>query len=109
MKFIRLREMNDWEGELWNFWLQLDGNEDELAKLESLLAEQRRLGYDLPYHLHLTFPVPEDEIDALVEVAEDYGGYYPRDMKVTGKFTCPDEIGEEGDALYKGGIFRYFK
>ena len=41
--FVRLYETNDHEGESWNWWLQLDGNEDELRKLDAFLIGVQRL------------------------------------------------------------------
>lgn len=83
--FTRLQEDNDWEGERWNFWIQLTGNEAEIMKLAGILREEEnRTDYELP-------------------------GYMDSQNKITGVFTCPDYLGEDAENLYKGGITQYFK
>jgi hypothetical protein len=107
MEFVRFREVNDHEGETWNTWLQVDGNEEELRKLDALLADvEREVEYDFPYSLHAEDVEPEDVVDKLCEYAES--GYGRSHDKVTGKFICPDSLGEYADDLYKGGIKDYF-
>lgn len=106
-KFIRLREVNDNEGEAWNWWLQFDGNKLEVHKLSRLLDEADaacdwELSYDLTPDIEY-----ESVVDKLVTYAER--GYYASHNKVTGKFTCPDDLGEDAERLYKGGIVDLFK
>src|SRR5690606_10442737 len=110
MRFVPFREVNDFEGETWTFWLQLDGNEEELRKLFALLErESDRAGVDIPYTLVLDDWETEEDVDVLVGFAEDtLEGYAPAHQKVTGRFTCPDSIGEYGDDLYKGRIVEFF-
>mgnify|MGYP001103003982 FL=1 len=107
--FVRFEEYNDNEGETWNFWLQLDGNGEELDKLLNLLVDVEgeclEIGRDLAY-IFTTNVEPEQIVDKLVEYAEE--GYMPSHSKVTGKFTCPDDLGENADKLYKGGIKDFF-
>lgn len=104
--FIRLHEYNDHEGESWNWWLQVDGNENELDKLAGLVVSIEYVDvWEPPYSL--SGPAePEAVVDKLVEYAES--GYYSAHNKVTGKFTCPHDLGPDGELLYKGGIKDFF-
>lgn len=107
-QFARLRETNENEGETWNFWLQVDGNEAEVSKLAALLDDlfDEEDSYDEdPYDL--TGDIESEQVvDVLVLYAED--GYMSSHQKITGRFTCPDDLGECGDKLYKGGIKSMF-
>lgn len=110
MKFIHFQEMNEHEGETWNFWLQVDGNDDELDRLVVLLE---RAGVDEELVL-LDDEITEDQVDTLVE----YGGsgYMNYHHKIKGLFTCPrPDLEDEHNmwsfvsrTLYKGGIKKYF-
>lgn len=110
--FVRFREYNDHEGESWNWWLQRDGNAEELATLFALLQSFRASStYDLWYELHLGDVEGESDVDKLCEYADDGGRYNPAHNKVTGTFTCPTpEPDVDVDELfYKGGIRAYFR
>lgn len=113
MEFVKFIEINDNEGEEWNFWLQLDDNEEELRKLQKLLKEFDEYGE--AYALYM-YPTPESEVDILVKHSNE--GYMKWENKVTGKFTCPQpktELDEDegwqwiNEILYKGDIRKYFK
>lgn len=112
-EFIRFVEVNESEGELWNFWLQVNGNEHQLEDLAELLLEAtfdengNPLTKDgLPFALEDDY---EDEriVDALVHYADE-SGYMPTHQKITGKFTCPTNLGENLEKLVKGGIKKFF-
>lgn len=106
MQFIRFTERNEWEGETWRFYLQVDGNEDEITKLRRLLAEAaKRSKIGLDYTLDDTL-MPEADVDVLVDSTSD--GYMPAHNKVTGRFKCPDDLGERANELYKGSIEEFF-
>lgn len=116
MKFVKFTENNDNEGESWNFWLQLDGNEAQLKELQSWLGTFDDDGES--YELNMT-PVDESEVDIVVKHTDQ--GYMDYNNKVTGVFTCPQPEGDvanyeadEGwdflsDNFYKGRIARHFK
>lgn len=119
MKFAKFTEKNEWEGETWRFWLQVDGNEAELTVLNATLLKVAALydGDDPPFMLSPTYRA-ERYVDFLIEQAEeDEDGYMASDHKITGKLTVPDwpDPGpEEYDnaierALYKGGIAKLFR
>lgn len=107
-KFVRFIECNDHEGETWNFWLQLTGNEREIGKLELLLREaQEAAPFDLDYRLTTSIE-PEPVVDKLVEYADESGAYMAAHKKVVGVFRCPDSLGEDLNDLYKGGLRDHF-
>jgi hypothetical protein len=108
-RFVPFTEENEWEGETWIFWLQLDGNEDELVRLHELTYESDT------YHLNLDDIESERTVDRMVRRAEV--GYMYSDNKVTGRFLCPELTTKEhlrlnevlNDLFYKGGIQTYFR
>jgi len=110
MLFIRLREYNDWEDEVWNWWLQFDGNEHEVNKLDAKLSDI--YDYDEEENPEFTLyneDIEEEEIvDKLVEYSED-DGYNPLHNKIVGTFICPAELGKYAENLYKGGIKEFFE
>lgn len=106
MQFVQFTEINDHEGETWHFWLQLDGNEREITKLSDLLDEAAaEATFELDYTLTGNIE-PENVVDKLVQYADS--GYMATHNKVTGKFTCPEVLGDNADNLYKGGICAHF-
>ncbi|MFI6304317.1 hypothetical protein ACIBCH_20800 [Amycolatopsis thailandensis] len=99
MKFIALTETNDNEGETWRFWLQLDGNEDQLEHLRAAIAgADEEETYDLD---SVDDAVPESEVDVLVK--HTLSGYMAYDHKVTGLLEIVDGW-TDIDELYKGGV-----
>ena len=100
MKFIQFSEYNDWEGEKWNFWLQNDGNQDEILKLDKLLNESSYKDYKIHSGL-----ISEEEVDTLVKNSSS--GYFNYHNKVIGIFICPEFLTDE--TLYKGGIRKLFR
>lgn len=105
MNFVKFTEHNDNEGEDWNFWLQLTGNEADLETLGEFLNKFDEYGES--FELDMT-PVPEEEVDILVKHTGQ--GYMDYENKVTGTFTCPKTEGYSDmfDELYKGDIARHF-
>ena len=90
VQFVRFTERNDNEGETWNFWLQLDGNEEALNLLKSELDGSADRWLVDAYELNMS-PIPESEVDILVKHTRR--GYFAYENKVTGKFefTVPSE------------------
>ncbi len=110
MNFIKMTEHNEWEGETWNFWLQLNGNEEAIRKLIKLVKEDGDHTYS--FDLEST---NEKEIDILVD-REDNNSYMALHNKVSGAFNIERLIGEikdgvsiSEDLIYKGQIKNYFK
>lgn len=109
--FVRFHEYNDHEGERWNWWLQVDGNSSELAKLHRALDDiADSIPYDLWYELS-DDEEPDWAVDLLCDYGDEGGRYHPLHTKVTGKFTCPGLTDEDdlNELLYKGGIRDFFK
>jgi len=103
MKFVSFIEHNDYEGESWRFWLQLDENEAALNKLQEAIKEQE-------YSLDLSKTLSETEVDVLVDNSRS--GYMAFEHKVKGKFSMPENYSErdyDDKPFYKGGIKDFFK
>ena len=112
MKFVKFTENNDNEGESWNFWLQLDDNQNELNKLQMYVSrfDPNRESFELNM-----LPVDESEVDVLVKHTGQ--GYMDYENKITGYLALPeidDEIDEDGgydwlmNNFYKGDIEQFF-
>jgi hypothetical protein len=115
-EFVKFTEHNDWEGETWNFWLQLDENEADLETLAEFLEQFDPDGET--FELDMT-PVPEREVDIVVKHTDQ--GYMDYHNKVEGTLTLPeidldavatdDDLGYEWlqDNFSKGDIAGHFK
>ncbi len=121
MNFVKFTEHNDNEGESWNFWLQIDGNEEQLDRLDRIVELQNAAGFDNEYELEMT-PVPGEEVDILVKHSNS--GYMSYENKVTGTLVLPEfddslfeyenEISDAvfdwtGNNFYKGGVEGLFE
>lgn len=109
LTFVRFVETNEHEAETWAWWLQLDGNKAQLDRLARLLREAAATSPyfdDFAWSLYLDDVEPEPIVDKLVQYADL--GYYAAHNKVTGVFSCPDELGKGFGNLYKGRIRDYF-
>lgn len=121
MKFLKLTEENEHEGETWRFWLQVDGNEDELVRLRGAIDAVAQLYDDgepgCPFVLDaLSKAKDEAYVDVLIEQAdEEEGGYMASDHKITGTLAVPswpapaDYDNRIEQDLYKGGIRDLFR
>jgi hypothetical protein len=101
--FLRFTEENDWEGETWDFYLQIDGNETELDRLHALVYSQFEENGWSSFEFGDEI-LSEEEVDTLVKWGDS--GYLPYHNKVTGKFRCPS--GDPEQLFYKGEIEGYF-
>lgn len=104
--YAKFTEVNDWEGETWHFWLPIEGNEDALDALHSVLDTDE-------YELDLT-PVPEFEVDVLVKHTDT--GYMAYHNKLAGTLTLTgDDLEKLEDTegkvgfFYKGKISEYLR
>lgn len=112
MQFVKFTEHNENEGESWLFWLQLDGNEEQLRQLQSWIGTFDDDGEF--YELDMT-PVEEAMVDFAVRHINNTT-YINENNKVTGYFICPEVTpSDEGDGIewlidhfYKGNIERNF-
>ena len=108
-QYVRFTEENDHEGETWNFYIPVEGNEEAIEKLRELLEPAEF--YDLSEE---TFP--EFEIDILVKHTAEDNGYNPAHNLLGGKLDlsgCEANLDEESDdfddPFYKGGICGFMK
>lgn len=75
MEYYLFTENNDWEGEIWNFYIPMTkAHRDAIENLIQSTDE-----YDCPYTIS-NFTYTENEVDVIVENAEDEG-YMPSDIK----------------------------
>ena len=70
-KFIKLTERNDWEGETWNFYIPIRGNEEAIAFLKEALDPNYSIGEN---------EFTEHEVDILCN-SNDNWGYMPKHNK----------------------------
>lgn len=105
--FVPFVEHNEHEGESWTFWLQVQGNEEGLERLEVLLDDEEL------YEIDLDTELSEAQVDTLVE--HGGGGYMAYHHKVTGVLVLPESLDSDDvprsvvmealdEHLYKGGI-----
>lgn len=107
LQFVKLTEKNDHEGETWHYWLQWDGNTEELKKLDGFLAKHAGDDEDFSYEL-FHYTRYEDEVDILVD--ESDWGYMKTHQKFKGRLNLGDlSLVEPDDILYKGRIERFFE
>jgi hypothetical protein len=102
--FVKFRENNENEGETWVFWLQIEGNEDELDLLGYTLDELSTDPEDREWALYPEVVLAEHDVDVLVTHAGH--GYMSYHSKVVGSLQVPN--GFNTDRLYKGGIKKLF-
>ena len=97
MNFIRFTEHNDWEGESWNFYIPLEGNEEAIDRLRDSVKKEG--AFEVGSRAY-----PETVVDLLCE--ESRSGYLVFENKLSGKLTFTGEESLERlfDRLYKGGI-----
>lgn len=108
MKFVTFYENNEWEGETWRFYLQLEGNEIALAKLKQLFQDFLWVDYDSKddeYWIDMK-PLSEKVVNSRVKGSD--AGYLSAHNKCVGLIdtTRLENITEEAlaELLYKGGI-----
>lgn len=115
MKFVKFTEHNDHEGESWHFWLQYDGNEEQLEELKTFLVDND-IEDNPGFELNMGEFVDESEVDILIKHSDC--GYMDYQNKITGTFTMPvyteDGLADTAfefadDNFYKGDIQRCFK
>jgi hypothetical protein len=102
--FVKFRETNDHEGETWVFWLQIEGNEDELDLLGYTLDELSTDPEDREWALYPEVVLTEHDVDVLI--THTGHGYMSHHNKVIGSLRVPN--GFNIDRLYKGGIKKLF-
>lgn len=111
--FRKLVERNEHEGENWRFWLQVEGNEEALERLEKALTYAFADCDPEPFEL-TDEVLPEHNVDILIKYGNDDDGYMATHHKVVGTLTLPDgfdSLDWEGlsDILYKGEVKKLFR
>ncbi len=76
-------ENNAWEGETWNFYIPVPGNEKALESLRKKLGDLGECGgFELQAN-----PVTEKEVDRLVKHDNDHTDYLNAHNKLKGFWT----------------------
>lgn len=103
MNYVTLVEHNDWEGESWTFYVQLDGNEEALMALAAAIVKHEM---QEEYELDLT-PVSECMVSYWTRRSSS-DGYMASCNKVDGTLDPSTLVNlsyeELNQLLYKGGI-----
>jgi len=106
--FYEFKEMNDWEGETWSFYIPEKGNKRAMKLLKE--AVEKEDNYSVREELLKT-----TEVKTLVKLEDDECGYMDRHTILKGKVN-KDEVAEAiqqdknadshavFELLYKGGI-----
>lgn len=104
LRFARLIETNEHEAATWNFWLQVNGNEDGLDRLADFLETDD----DEPHYVLTQDELTEPEVDLLVRFADE--NYMMTHNKVVGVLVLPDGLADEEPDhwFYKGQIEKLF-
>lgn len=100
--YLRFTEINDWEGEEWNFYLPIEGNESALEHLRTLIE-----GNPDTYEID-DYPYPGAVVDHITKRSRS--GYMNYENRVEGFLQLPDSIDDwvDNDPFYKGGIRKFF-
>lgn len=112
--FVKFQEECDHEGETWVFWLQVDGNAQQLDRLSECIRQyEEAQGSDSEYQLWGSVLLSEHDVNVLVE--HGGRGYMNNHHKVLGVLTVPDDLVQDSgygaslESLYKAGITKLFK
>ena len=100
--FVGFSESNDHEGETWNFYMPLEGNEKAIEKVKKLLATYPE-DEECPYQIGPT--LTEDQVDTLVGFANGAASYMDAHQKVKGFLKLPKSVKDWSyDPFYKGAL-----
>lgn len=90
--YVPFKENNEWEGETWTFWLQVNGNEHALALFAwaIMTAQEERSRLVDPYTISLKQVEKEKVVVKLCDYADS--GYMSAHQLCRGKFTAPDVL-----------------
>ena len=97
MEYICFTEYNSWEGEHWNFYIPLEGNEKQIEIFKKQISGFEN--YEVSDKVY-----SEEEVDVLVENTDS--GYMNFHNKLEGKLKETKTQDITGD-LYKGGIKKF--
>lgn len=98
--YATFTEDNEWEGEVWRFYIPIEGNEVALNQLANLVEQAEAYGLSLT-------PLNEATVDDRVAQPDDTD-YLAAHTKLTGRLDLTRVIGKPADdvfdVIYKGGI-----
>jgi len=102
--YVLFEEDNDWEGEVWAFFIPYEGNEDQLTKLENLIDGAG------PYAVYLAKEDRYTKKEVKKHVRHATEGYLDSHNRVRGKLCkLPESVDwDSEDPFFKGGIRAFF-
>lgn len=110
MFYVCLTENNDWEGEVWRFYIPVEGNEAAIEKLRAIIESaveeagpNPSADDEIPYSVSIR-TYTEAEVDLLCEDVED--GYFASHNKTEGITLLPSDRFAVDD-LYKFGLRKH--
>lgn len=95
--YAKFTEINDWEGETWNFYIPIKGNEKAMDLIDALIDGREE------YFLRRGKAFTEQEIDALC-ARESSTSYMNKHNKVSKILELPESVDfdADDDPFYKG-------
>lgn len=91
--FVKYSEFDTIEGEIWRYYIRLEGNEEMLTYLKKIFDDQT-VDESIPFHRYFRIEwesIPEYEVDILVK----HSDYHRRGLyigKLDGKFVSKEEF-----------------
>lgn len=92
--YVRFTENCDWEGESWNFYLPVEGNEEALVWLRGLVADADSEEYEVGEETYT-----RAEVETLAR-SHSQTTYLQEHTVLSGRLATVPDL----DLLYKGGI-----
>ena len=99
--FVKVTEHNDCEGETWVFWVQLEGNEEQLAHLDGLTWDNY---FRDIFSVDMNCVETEEAVDVLVRHA--VLGYCFSHNKLKGHLKLPKEPKKKTAGWFKEYFYR---
>lgn len=112
MRFAKLSEDNEWEGEKWYFYVRLD-DRGNIAEVTSILASavhemNRKTDYP-PYEYEGEIEYSPEQCDALSNLEPGYMDYHNfiKDFDLPKFKVALEDCDSDNDILYKGGLMDF--
>lgn len=93
MEFITIKEHNEKENEVFIYFCQWTGNEEELLKLSDVMGKSSfdyRAGSDASWFQMSLGTISESAVDEIVNKVTGFNMFNKMFHKCTGVFTCPE-------------------
>lgn len=108
-EYALFKEVNDWEGEEWSFYIPVDGNEEALGQLAAWCHHWRAKEPEFPYSSPLLKWFSADQVEKFVTTPNSGATYMAAHNQMAGTLAIPEnllelEVKEAFTAFYKGGM-----